>query len=307
MNAIRQAIVVLLLAQGLASAAPAPKQGWVGKIAFVRQSGLMLFEDPTAMPPRELFRSGFITYTVLADRDGWVKVRDNDREGWLRKSDLVLVDDAPAYFTTRIRAEPQAVTWWYFRSVAQRLKGNLPEAIDDMTEVMRLQPNSAFYLTQRAHLWMQRKDFDKATADLDKALELDPGNKNTYQVRAQVFSAKKDFDKALADYDKALEIDAQFTLALNNSAWMLATCATAKVRDGKKAVERATKACELTNWKNPTYLDTLAAASAEAGAWDEAVKWQKKALEDTAFASNESSKARQRLRQYESKKPHREE
>ena len=42
----------------------------------------------------------------------------------------------------------------------------------------------------------------------------------------------------------------------------------------------ATKACELTGWKNANYLDTLAAAYAEVGNFTEAVKWVVKAQQN---------------------------
>lgn len=49
--------------------------------------------------------------------------------------------------------------------------------------------------------------------------------------------------------------------------------------DANKAIEAATKACELTFWKNPAYLGALAAAYAETGNFPEAVMWQEKSLE----------------------------
>ena len=74
------------------------------------------------------------------------------------------------------------------------------------------------------------------------------------------------------------------------------------MRNGKKAVQAAVKACELTNWNDHMILDTLAAAHAEAGDFDSAVKWQTKAI---SLAKTEAEKAeyRTRLKLYQDKKP----
>jgi tetratricopeptide (TPR) repeat protein/ribosomal protein S27E len=66
---------------------------------------------------------------------------------------------------------------------------------------------------------------------------------------------------------------------LNSIAWTLASSKLEKVRNGKRAVEIATKACELTKYKDPAMLDTLAAAFAENHDFDNAVKWKEKTLE----------------------------
>jgi hypothetical protein len=78
------------------------------------------------------------------------------------------------------------------------------------------------------------------------------------------------------------------------------------LRDGKKAVEYARKACELTDWKNPDYLATLSAAFAETADFKEAVKWQMKALQATELEPDKAEEYRQRLKLFEEGKPYRE-
>ncbi len=67
-------------------------------------------------------------------------------------------------------------------------------------------------------------------------------------------------------------------MAHNNLAWTLATCPEEKFRDGKQAVEEASKAVELTHNKQGEFVDTLAAAYAEAGDFDKAVEQQQQAI-----------------------------
>jgi beta-lactamase regulating signal transducer with metallopeptidase domain len=91
--------------------------------------------------------------------------------------------------------------------------------------------------------------------------------------------------------------------AYNNEAWNIAISADTKPEEARKALDLARKACEMTDWKNGYYLDTLAAAHARLGQFDEAVKWQEKAL-DAGDLGPETEPGRERLKLYKDHKPY---
>jgi hypothetical protein len=94
-------------------------------------------------------------------------------------------------------------------------------------------------------------------------------------------------------------------LPFNARAWLRATCSDAKYRDGKKAVESATTACGLTEWKEGYVLGTLAAALAAAGDYGAAVTWQSRA--NALYSDAEDKKKGDfMLKLYHEKKPYRE-
>src|ERR1019366_3785041 len=82
---------------------------------------------------------------------------------------------------------------------------------------------------------------------------------------AAKLSGRGDFAGAVARYQRALQIDPYLVEALNNLAWLLATCPEASLRNGPEAVQHAEQACQLTQSRRTIMVGTLAAAFAEAG------------------------------------------
>jgi Co/Zn/Cd efflux system component len=80
------------------------------------------------------------------------------------------------------------------------------------------------------------------------------------------------------------------------------------LRNGSRAVKHANHACELTEWKNVAYVDTLAAAYAELGDFDSAVKWQKESINllDEKQPAELRAEFEERLKLYQSGKPYHE-
>jgi tetratricopeptide (TPR) repeat protein len=123
----------------------------------------------------------------------------------------------------------------------------------------------------RALIWRdEKKELDIALGDLNEAIRLDPAGAHLWNSRGIAWWAKKEYDRALADYTEALRLDHGYALAYNNRAWLWVTCPDAKDRDGRRAIEAATRACELSGWEEANDIDTLTAAYAAAGDFEAA-------------------------------------
>ena len=118
----------------------------------------------------------------------------------------------------------------------------------------------------------------------------------SYLERKKYSVAKADFQMALQLSKKTPQAEAHEAMAL-----LLAACPTERVRDGEKAVEHATKACELTKEGDWICLDTLGAAHAEAGDFDLAVESANKALK--LAPADSQQQIRERIEFYRRQSP----
>jgi tetratricopeptide (TPR) repeat protein len=88
---------------------------------------------------------------------------------------------------------------------------------------------------------------------------------------------QENFAGAIACYHRALKTLPRSPVLLNNLAFLLASSPDASLRNGPEAVQLAEKACQLTHYQMSFLVNTLAAAYAEAGRFDEAIATAQKA------------------------------
>lgn len=125
--------------------------------------------------------------------------------------------------------------------------------------------------------------------------------------RGRTWHAKHNAQKVLADLEAAARLGPALRQAHNLLAWLMATATDNKCRDGQLALTAARDACDLSWWKNGSYIDTLAAAYAESGDFAAAVRWQIKAIELLGDKEHPDYDAMQtRLELYRGGRPYRE-
>jgi tetratricopeptide (TPR) repeat protein len=229
-------------------------------------------------------------------------VYSNRGVAYVDKGDL---EKAVADYTEAIRLNPIFVAAYWGRGSAYGKKGDIAKAIADYTDAIRLNPKSAEVYCNRGVAYGKKGDVEKAIADFTEAIRLNPNLVEARWDRGTAHGKKGDFGKATADYNEILRLSPKNAGAHNSLAWLLATCPEERFRDGQRAIDHATQACELTKWKGWADLDTLAAAYAEAGNFDKAVEFQQKAL---ALVTKDAEKdgPRERLKLYRDRKPYRE-
>ena len=114
------------------------------------------------------------------------------------------------------------------------------------------------------------------------------------------------YSNAVAMLHQATLSDPKDDWSYNRLAWIQATCPDGSVRNGHDALAAASKACELTEWKTWQYIDTLAAAYAEAGDFKRAIEFQEQALRTGNPSELEQKVMRERVALFKDSQPFRE-
>jgi tetratricopeptide (TPR) repeat protein len=289
-------------------------------IAFATAVGLLLSSPVLAFQPGDLVAvvktapiksGGKIVGNVAAgntlvvgrvgDEGLWVNFK---AAGWIDPANVVPLDEAGKHFGGRLQANRDDAEAHYGHARALMAKEQWTAAMEHLNEAARIEPRRAEFFVTRGHVLTRQRRYDEALADFDYAVKLDPLNAQAYRLRAGVNVEREKYADAISDYNVAARLFPNDGALNNDRAWLLATCPDATFRNGEQAVRDATLACESCAWQVYNRLGTLAAAYAEKGDFEEAVKWQQKCLE--IAPANRKQAQQNRLRLYQAAKPYRE-
>lgn len=278
------AIPIVLMVTSLGVATYVRNQDW--------QSRVTIWSDVIAKSPRleRGFANRGLAYQELGRYDEAIVDYDAAIEN--KPSRVVLYSNrgtayqlnkdferALADYNTAIRMDSKSVAAFNNRGKVQEALGRPQLAIADYTAAIELKPQTAIAYHNRANVFRATGKGKRALEDYTQAIRYGLRSYKVYNGRGTIYMLMGKWDAAIHDFKSAIAVNANDVGSHNNLAWILATCPDASLRDGNQAVTHAKRAAELLGANSFSALDTLAAAYAEAGQFEEAVRVQTHAIQ----------------------------
>jgi tetratricopeptide (TPR) repeat protein len=189
------------------------------------------------------------------------------------------LNEAIEHYDASLRLEPNRPEVHYEMANVLVKQGRLKEAVAHYNEALKLKPDYLEAHSNMARALAMQGKLTEAVEHWEQLVQISPEEWMLHNSLGMAYHLLGQSDKAIIHWEEALRLKPENVKVINQLAWLLATCEDPNYRSAARAVELGEQGCELTDYKDQRLLDTLAAAYAEAGRFDEAIKTAEKALE----------------------------
>ncbi|MCK4752053.1 MAG: tetratricopeptide repeat protein [Planctomycetes bacterium] len=216
----------------------------------------------------------------------------------LKKQDKI--DEAIEKWKKALQIKPDYPGANYNIGLAMAQRGQYDAAVRYFNDALTVKPDWPEVLYNLGGIYIRQGKLELAAEQCAEALRLKPDYLKANVALANILVQLGRIQPALNNYYKILQRDPDSIDVLNSIAWILAATGDAKLRNPAEAIKFAQKVCELTNYEDPSLLDTLAVAYASAGRFAEAIETSEKALVLTRFSKQKglSGEIQNRMKLY---------
>lgn len=195
----------------------------------------------------------------------------------------------------------------YFLAHLYYLQGRPAESEREFHRAILADPTMADAYYDLGGLLQEQRRHAKAAENFRKAIELEPTLAKAYFALGKTLAAQGKYSDAIQTLRRGLDVEPRAIVTADELAWLMATAPDATLRDASQSIQISERIAEATLRQQPKPLATLAAAYAEAGRLDDAVRTAKEAmvLATAQNLTNQVAEIDSQLRLYEQGKPYR--
>jgi len=218
------------------------------------------------------------------------------------------LDDAVREYTEALQLDPTNAIIHLNAGLLFARVGRADDAMNQLAEAVRLDPASSKARYEFGHALLLHGKLQPAKEQLTEAVHLNPEDAHAQFYLGLACLESDSVQEGLKHLAEAARLRPDWVDPLNAQAWVLATSPDDKVRDGAESLRVAQRAAELSSHHQPTILETLAAAYAETGQFEQATLTANQALQiaQSLGQTNLIPKIQQALELYRDHRPFRE-
>lgn len=244
---------------------------------------------------------------AIRDYNEAIKLNNLNPELYIDKGNCYYMmkdyDRAIIDYSASISINPNSETSYYNRALAKLSMKNYQSCIDDFNKAVTMGGNRSLCYSYLGETYYELKKYAEAIDYLTRAIELNSLQSEQFVLRGNAYVKIGDISKAIKDYESAIYLDSSAE-TMNYVAWIYSVHPDRAIRNGERALALSKRCCEMTHWKNPSYIDTLACAYAECKEFELAIQYTNKAI---LLSTSETKQVYEsRLKQYKSGRPWRE-
>jgi tetratricopeptide (TPR) repeat protein len=218
------------------------------------------------------------------------------------------IEEAIAEYREALRIKPYADAHYNW-GVDLASQGKIEEAMAQYRAALEIKPDYAEAHSNLGAALARQSRVPEAIAEYMAALRIQPDYAEAHQNLGLALARQGRSAEAIAEYRKALRLRSDWVPALSDLAWILATDGNAKLRNAVEAVPLAERLCGVTGSRQADAMDVLAAAYAEGGRFEDAIRVARQAIElaDADGHQDLSHQIKERLALYQAGRPFHEE
>ena len=141
------------------------------------------------------------------------------RHRGLARADAGAHDQAILDLTEALRLDPDDAVAFDTRAHSRLAKGATDQAIADFSSAMRLQPKNVSFIIARGHAFLVKGNVDAAIIDFSDAIRINPSSASAYNNKGLAWRKKDNLDQALSDFTMAISLNPIYAVAYLNRGY----------------------------------------------------------------------------------------